>query len=169
MPYIGEIRPTAFSFAPSGWALCNGQLLSIGSNTALFQVMGTTYGGNGVSTFALPDLQGRIPVGAGQGLGLTARARGESGGTETHTLALNQLPQHTHILRASSANGTTDQPGGNLPARNPSGIPQFTTAADTDLASGAVGTVGSGQPHNNLQPYIVVNYIICLQGMYPSP
>ena len=169
MPYLAEVRLTAFSFAPSGWALCNGQILPIASNTALFQLLGTTYGGNGFSTFALPDLQGRIPVGVGQGLGLTARALGEPGGTETHSLALNQLPQHVHTLRASSANGTTDQPGGNLPARNPSGIPQFATVADADLASGAVGTVGSGQPHNNLQPYIVVNYIICLQGQYPSP
>lgn len=169
MPYIGEIRLTAFSFAPSGWALCNGQILSIASNTALFQVLGTTYGGNGVSTFALPDLQGRVPVGAGQGLGLSTRVQGDFGGVESQTLALNELPQHTHTLRASSANGTTDQPAGNLPARNPSGIPQFATVADADLAAGAVSSVGSGQAHNNLQPYIVVNYIIAIQGVYPTP
>jgi microcystin-dependent protein len=169
MPYIGEVRLTAFSSAPSGWALCDGQLLSIASNTALFQVIGTTYGGNGFSTFALPDFRGRIPVAAGQGLGLSNRARGEVGGTETHTLATTELAAHVHALRASNANATTNQPGGNVPARNPSGIAGYAAAADADLAAAGVASVGGGQPHNNLQPSIVVNYIIALQGMFPSP
>jgi microcystin-dependent protein len=169
MPYIGEVRLTGYAFAPSGWALCNGQLLSIASNTALFQVIGIAYGGNGVSTFALPDLRGRIPVAPGQGPGLSGRTRGEVGGTETHTIVSAELPAHTHALRASNANGTTDQPGGNVPARNPSGIPGYASSADADLAATGVATVGGSQPHNNLQPYIVVNYIIALQGMFPSP
>jgi microcystin-dependent protein len=169
MPYIGEVRLTAFSLVPSGWALCNGQLLSIASNTALFQVIGTAYGGDGVSSFALPDLRGRIPVAPGQGPGLSNRTRGEAGGTETHTLVTTQLPAHTHALRASNANATTDQPGGNVPARNPSGIPGYATVADANLAVAGVASVGGNQPHNNLQPYIVVNYIIALQGMFPSP
>ncbi len=170
MPFIGEVRLTAFSFAPTGWALCNGQILPISPNTALFSIIGTTYGGNGVSTFALPDLQGRTPLGVGQGLGLTNRSAGEAGGSETHTLSANELPVHTHLLRASSANGITDKPDGSVPARNPAGVPQYAPAAagDSDLASNAVGQAGSSQPHNNLQPYIVVNYIICLQGVYPG-
>lgn len=170
MPYVGEVRLTAFSFAPSGWALCDGQILSIAQNIGLFQVIGTTYGGNGVSTFALPDLRGRTPVGVGEGPGLTNRDAGDAGGTEAHTLSANELPVHTHLMGASGANGTTDRPDGNVPARNPAAVPQYAPAAsaDANLAANAVGNAGGSQPHNNMQPYIVVNYIICLQGMYPS-
>jgi microcystin-dependent protein len=136
----------------------------------LFSILGTTYGGNGVSTFALPDLRGRTPLGPGQGLGLTDRIAGEAGGTETHTLSGPELPQHTHLLGANTGNGTTDRPDGNLPARNPAAVPQYAAAAsaDADLASNAVGQAGGSQPHNNMQPYIVVNYIICLQGVFPG-
>jgi len=169
MPFIGEVRLTGFSLVPAGWARCEGQILSIATNTALFQVLGTTYGGNGVSTFALPDLRGRVPVGAGQGLGLTNRALGEPGGTETHTLAVTQLPAHAHTLRASAANGISDQAVGNVPARDPSATPQYATSANADLAAGAVASYGGSQPHNNLQPSIVVSYIIALQGVYPNP
>ena len=171
MPYIGEVRLTGFAFAPSGWALCDGQLLAISQNTALFQVIGITYGGNGVSTFALPDLRGRTPLGPGQGAGLSNRVPGEAGGSETHTLSASELPQHTHGLRASTANGTSDKPDGNLPARNPAAVPQYAPAAsaDANLAANAVASAGGSQPHNNMQPYIVVNYIIALQGMFPSP
>jgi microcystin-dependent protein len=169
MPYVGEVRIWAPSnLVPTGWALCNGQILSIGSNTALFQVIGTAYGGDGASTFALPDLRGRVPVQPGQGQGLTNRTRGESGGTESHTLGITHLPGHTHTLRASTANGSSDSPGG-APARNPAGIPQFAASADADLAAGAVASAGGGQPHNNMQPYIAVNHIIALQGMFPTP
>lgn len=170
MPYIGEVRLTGFAFAPSGWALCNGQLLSIASNTALFQVIGTTYGGNGVSTFALPDLRGRTPLGVGEGLGLTNRAAGEAGGTETHTLSAAELPAHTHLLRANGGNGITDKPDGSLPARDPAAVPRYAPAAsaDANLAANAVSNAGGSQPHNNMQPYVVVNYIIALQGMFPS-
>jgi microcystin-dependent protein len=169
MPYIGEVRPLGFGLVPNGWALCNGQLLPISQNTALFQVIGTAYGGDGISTFALPDLRGRTPLGPGQGLGLTNRTRGESGGTETHTLGITHLPVHTHTLRASTANGSTDQPATNVPARNPAAIPEFAASADSDLAASAVANAGGGQPHNNMQPYIVVNFVIALQGMFPSP
>jgi microcystin-dependent protein len=171
MPYVGEVRVTAFNFAPSGWALCNGQILAISQNTALFQIIGTTYGGNGVSTFALPDLQGRTPLGPGQGPGLSDRQPGDMGGSETHTLSASELPQHTHVLRGSSANGTTDRPDDNVPARNPAGVPQYApaVAADANLAATAAASVGGGQPHTNMQPYIVVNYIIALQGVYPTP
>jgi len=170
MPYIGEIRMWGpVSLVPTGWALCNGQILSIGSNTALFQVIGTAYGGDGISNFALPDLRGRVPIQPGQAPGLTNRTRGESGGSETHTLGIAHLPGHTHTLRASTANGATDNPDTGIPARNPAAIPGFAANADADLAAGAVASAGGSQAHNNLQPYIVVNYLIALQGMFPTP
>lgn len=169
MAYIGEVRPAAFAVVPNGWALCNGQLLPIAQFTALFQVIGTTFGGNGTTTFALPDLRGRTPVGPGQGPGLTNRVAGESNGTEAHLLEVAELPAHTHTLRASTANGITDKPGGNVPARDPAAIPQYAAAANADLATNAVSDAGGSQPHNNMQPYIVVSYIIALQGVFPTP
>jgi microcystin-dependent protein len=169
MAYIGEVRPAAFGVVPSGWALCNGQLLSIATFNLLYQVIGTTYGGNGTTTFALPDLRGRTPVGPGQGPGLTNREAGESNGTEAHPLEVSELPTHTHAVRASTANGISDKPGGNVPARDPAAIPQHAAAANANLAANAVGDAGGSQPHNNMQPYIVVSYIIALQGIMPQP
>lgn len=167
MPFIGEVRMTGFAHAPAGWALCNGQILAVAQNTALFQVIGTTYGGNGVTTFALPDLRGRIPLGAGTGPGLTDRPHGEYDGSETHTLGVAELPQHNHALRGAAGNGFTDSPGNMVPARDAAAIPQYATTADASLAPEAVIAAGGSQPHNNLQPFLVVNYIIALQGQMP--
>lgn len=167
-PFIGEVRIFAGSFAPSGWALCNGQVLSIAQNVALFSLIGTTYGGNGTTTFALPDLRGRVPLHAGEGLGLTNRLRGEVVGSEAHTLGVGEMPVHNHTVGASTANGNRDQAAGSVVARSPAAIPQFATNADTALHAAAVATSGASQPHNNMQPYTVLNFIIALQGVFPS-
>lgn len=166
-PFVGEIRIFAGNFAPTGWAFCNGQLLAISQNTALFSILGTAYGGDGRSTFALPDLQGRAPMFYGQGLGLTARTRGQAIGTETHTLSLPEIPAHTHSLTAHSGNGHTDQAAGSAMARSPSGIPQYAPDFNATMAADAVSATGDGQPHNNMQPYLTLNFIIALQGMFP--
>jgi microcystin-dependent protein len=167
-PFVGEIRIFAGSFAPTGWAFCNGQLLAISSNTALFSIIGTTYGGNGVSTFALPDLRGRVPMAAGRGLGLSPRSLGNAVGYETHALIGPEMPIHTHSLAGSAGNGTTDSPAGAVLARSPAAIPQFQEFADATMHSSTVGTSGGGQPHNNMQPYLALNFIIALQGVFPS-
>ena len=166
-PFIGEIRIFGGSFAPNGWAKCEGQILSIAQNTALFSLLGTYYGGNGVTTFALPDLRGRAPMQVGQGPGLSPHDLGEVGGLETHTLNVTEMPNHTHAFRGSASNGLSDTPDGRVPARMPSAIPQYRAAADVNLGAAAVGTSGGGPPHNNLQPFIAVNYIIALQGIFP--
>ena len=167
-PFLGEIRIFAGNFAPTGWAFCNGQLLPISQNTALFSILGTYYGGDGRSTFALPDLQGRVPMQPGQGLGLTPRQLGEALGSETHALSLPELPAHTHSLSANSANGNDDAPGGRVMARSPAGIPQFAAAPDGVMSAGAITSAGGSQPHNNMQPYLSLNFIIALQGIYPA-
>lgn len=167
-PFVGEIRIFAGNFAPTGWAMCNGQLLAIQQNIALFSLLGTTYGGNGVSTFALPNLQGRAPMFFGQGPGLSPRTLGQALGTETHTLSLPEIPNHTHPLSANSANGTTDGTLGNVMARSPAGIPQFAPNFDATMAPDAVSAAGGSQPHNNMQPYLALNFIIALQGVFPS-
>ena len=157
-PFIGEVRIFAGNFAPSGWALCNGQLLPI---------LGTTYGGNGVSTFGLPDLRGRAPLQPGQGPGLPEYDQGEVGGVETVTLTSAEIPVHTHTVSGNSGNGVADSPQGRVAASNPAGIPQYATIANTDLAASAAGPAGGSQPHNNMQPYLAVNYIIALTGIFP--
>ena len=167
-PFIGEIRIFAGSFAPTGWAMCDGQLVPIAQNIALFSLIGTTYGGNGQTTFALPDLRGRAPMQFGQGPGLTPRAHGEALGTEAHPLALTEIPNHSHPLGASAGNGTSDAVAGGVLASSPAGIPQYGGNSDTTLAVDTVGLAGGNQPHNNMQPYLVVNFIIALQGVYPS-
>ena len=167
-PFVGEVRLFAGSFAPSGWALCNGQLLPIAQNTALFSLLGTAYGGNGVNTFALPDFRGRVPLHAGQGPGLASYDRGEVGGVEATALLTSEMPSHTHTLNGSSANGVSDAAASNVPARAPSAIPQYAAAADANLAGGAVASSGGGQPHNTMQPYITLNFIIALTGIFPQ-
>ena len=166
-PFVGEIRIFAGSFPPTGWAFCSGQLLSISQNIALFSLLGTAFGGNGVNTFALPDLRGRVPVASGLGPGLTDRARGNVLGEETHALSGPEMPAHSHTLGASAANGTSDAVAGNVMARSPAAIPQFHVTADATLHSGTVGASGGGQPHNNMQPYLTLNFIIALQGAFP--
>lgn len=168
-PYLGEIMLFSGNFAPKGWALCNGQLLAINQNQALFSLLGTTYGGNGSTTFALPDLRGRVPIHQGQGPGLSPRVLGERAGAEHHTLAVAEMPAHAHVARASSAAGTAAGPAGMVPARNPAQIPQYGPSADATLAAGAISAAGGSQSHTNMQPVLTLNYVIALQGTFPSP
>src|SRR5262245_43611546 len=166
-PFLGEVRLFAGNFPPTAWALCNGQLLPINGNTALFSLLGTSYGGNGVTTFALPDFRGRVAIHTGQGPGLSNYDRGNTGGTEGGALLTTEIPSHSHSVMGSSSNGVADSPNAGLMARAPSAIPQYGATANADLAAGAVGASGSGQPHNNMQPFITVNFIICINGIFP--
>ncbi|WP_134682956.1 phage tail protein [Brevibacillus migulae] len=164
--YIGEIRMFAGNFAPAGWALCNGQLLSISENEPLFMLLGTTYGGDGQTTFALPDLRGRIPIHTGQNpRSGTSFALGQMGGTETVTLTTGQLPMHTHVPLAAST-GTSNSPAGSYWAGELSIY--STEAPDGQMDPALLGSTGGGQPHDNVMPYTAVNFIISLYGIYPS-
>ncbi|MBF9221177.1 phage tail protein [Hymenobacter ruricola] len=174
-PLLGEIRAVAFSFAPRGWAICDGSLIQIRSNTALFSILGTQYGGNGTTTFALPDLRGRVIVDAGAGAGLTSYTPGEMTGIESVTLQQPEMPAHTHTLSASV--NVNSQPGN---AASPSGNylsdtvdPQYgATASTKTMAAGSVkgsgGIVGGNQPHENRQPFLAMYYVIALQGVFPQ-
>jgi microcystin-dependent protein len=170
--FLGEIKMFAGNFAPVGWALCDGSLLSINQNTALFSLLGTTYGGNGTTTFALPDLRGRFPMHPGTGANLTPRNLGDVGGQETVTLTAAQMPVHTHTaaVAADSTVATTDQPQSALPGRNASATPSFGKTANAAMASSAVvlAPAGGGQAHPNMPPFVCVNFIIALQGIFPS-
>ncbi len=171
-PFIAEIRIFAGNFAPRSWAFCNGQLLPIAQNTALFSLIGTTYGGDGRTTTALPNMQGRAPMHPGRGPGLTSRRLGQRGGTETETLTEAQMPQHRHTLRAANV------PFGQLQAPNNqrtyarsgggSAFQSDSTSNLVSLASQALPNAGGSQAHNNLQPFLTLNFIIALQGLYPS-
>ena len=164
-PYVGEIRIFAGNFAPAGWMFCEGQLLPISENETLFQLIGTTYGGDGQSTFALPDLRGRLPIHQGNGFILA-----ETGGVEQITLTTSQIPAHSHALIASTNNASTANAQGNVLAQTPSYTPYIAGfAPNTPLNSASVGAAGGSQPHTNFQPYLCVNYIISLFGYYPSP
>lgn len=163
LPYLGEIRMFAGDFAPQNWALCDGQLLSIAQYDALFSLIGTTYGGDGQVTFALPDLRGRAPVHIGP-----ANQLGVSAGQETVTLQSAQIPAHSHALMGSSGVGDADNPSGRVPARNAVGAPHYHGGMDTTLASNALTLSGSSMPHNNMMPSLCVNFIICLEGVFPS-
>ena len=168
-PFLGEIYIAGFNFAPRGYATCDGQILSIAQNTALFSLLGTTFGGNGQTTFALPDLRGRVPMHFGQGPGLSARTLGEGGGQETVTLTLSQSPQHTHSLMANGNPGTFDVPNGHLISRETAGTPIYgDNASPIAMAANAIGNSGGNQPHNNMQPYLVLNFYIALEGIFPS-
>lgn len=164
-PFIGQIVMFAGNFAPRSWAFCSGQILSIAQNTALFAILGTTYGGNGQTTFALPDLRGRVPMHFGQGPGLSNRNLGEMGGQETVTLLQTQMPQHSHQVAASSEDATTGKPGAAVPA---AGGAYAATSDGTTMSPSMIGPAGGGQPHGNIQPYTVVNFIIALLGVFPS-
>jgi microcystin-dependent protein len=166
-PFVGEIRSFGFNFAPTGWAQCNGQLLPISQNTALFSILGTTYGGDGRSTFGLPNLTGAVPMGAGQGPGLTLRDLGETGGSEAVTLTTQQIPPHNHVANCQSGNGNQPAPAGNFWAQDLGGSKEYGNTGPAQMAAGAVGNVGGGLAHNNLQPYQVLNYCIALQGIFP--
>lgn len=171
--FIGDIRLFAGTFAPRGWMLCNGAVLSISEYETLFALIGTTYGGDGQSTFALPDLRGRVPVGQGQGPGMTNRVIGQAYGSENVTLLPNQMPQHTHTLNASTATAASAQAAGRLFAQTGSdklyGPPPGTDPQPQGMAAGAVAPAGGGQPHANLMPSMAINYIIAVEGVYPSP
>ena len=185
-PFLGMIILVPYNFAPRGYAFCNGQILSISQNTALFSLLGTTFGGNGQTTFALPDLRGRVPVGTGQGPGLQLYDLGQIGGTEAITLTANQMPQHTHVVthdlaataNAKNAKGNSQTPVGNVPAIEASGVTATYSSAGTDaaMASSAItvtGTAtaadaGGSQPFANAPPFLVMNYCIALEGIFPS-
>jgi microcystin-dependent protein len=167
-PFVAEIRIFPFNFAPRGWALCNGQLLPLSQNTALFSLLGTTYGGDGKSNFALPDLQGSAPMHPGQGPGLSLHDLGESGGSDTVTLLPTELPAHNHNLMANAGAANRTAPANNSIGRVAGAQPYAPAAAPTaQLAGQALPPAGGGQPHNNLQPYLTVNFNIALQGVFP--
>jgi microcystin-dependent protein len=178
-PFVAEIRIFPFNFPPKGWAFCDGQILPISQNTALFSLLGTTYGGDGKSNFALPNLQGNAPlhVGGNQpGPGLSIYDLGEETGTQTVTLLVSEIPSHTHSFNADTATGTTNSPNGNVYMRGITvqnnqnfGVELYTTAApDTTLNPLAVALAGSNFPHNNMMPYLTLNFCIALQGVYPA-
>lgn len=166
-PFIGSILLFCGNFAPRGYALCNGQLLSIAQNTALFSILGTTYGGDGQSTFALPDLRGRVPNHFGQGPGLSDYALGEVGGSEAETMTTSQMPSHSHQLIANAAPGTVTRPDGGVLAR--AAAANFAPAPDgTAMNPGALSAAGGGQPIPILQPFLTINFCIALEGIFPS-
>ena len=166
-PFLGEIRIVSFNFAPKGWALCNGQLLPINQNQALFSLLGTTYGGDGRVTFALPNLQGRTPIHQGNGF-----VQGQLAGVEAVTLTTSEIPAHTHTVHGTSANATTNNAGGGAGAGL--GYAKAGTAiygplaSPTPMAAGTVSSIGGSQPHENRQPFLVLNACIALQGIFPS-
>lgn len=166
-PYLGEIRIFPYNFAPSGWAFCAGQILPISQNTALFALIGTFYGGNGSSTFALPDLRGRVIMGQGQGPGLPSYTVGQPGGTDTVTLTTAQIPAHGHPVLASDQKGTSKLAAGNFLAKGVKD--EFATSSDgTVMGASMIGSTGGGQPLSVVQPYLVVTPCISLQGIFPS-
>lgn len=165
-PFVAEVRAFPFNFPPRGWAFCDGQIIPIAQNTALFSLLGTVYGGNGKSNFALPDLKGSAPMQCGQAPGLSNRPLGDSGGTETVTLSLDEIPQHSHAPFASGRDGDSQNPGGAMLA---AGSTIFTEATQlTAMSPSSVALVGGGLPHNNMQPYLTVNFCIALQGIFPA-
>ncbi|MBV9932127.1 MAG: phage tail protein [Alphaproteobacteria bacterium] len=171
-PFVAEIRIFGFNFAPKGWAFCDGQILPISQNTALFSLLGTTYGGDGKSTFALPNLQGNVPLHAGQGPGLSQYFIGEESGTETVTLLISEMPAHSHAMGAQSgpAGTNTPTPDGSATLARAAGGSSYKVApfgSITQLAPQAMTPTGGGLPHNNMMPYITMNFCIALQGVFP--
>ena len=168
-PFVAEIRIFPFNFAPKGWAFCDGQLLPLSQNTALFSLLGTTYGGNGKSNFALPDLQGRAPMHHGQGPGLSLRDLGETGGSETVTLLESEIPAHSHTLQANGAPADLQLAGPDRALARSSGGNAYKTPPTnlTALAPTALTPAGGDQPHNNMQPYLTFYFNIALQGVFP--
>jgi microcystin-dependent protein len=176
-PFVAEIRIFGFSFAPKGWALCAGQILPISQNTALFSLLGTTYGGNGTSTFALPDLQGNAPMQQGQGAGLSQRVLGETGGEQALTLLVTEMPSHGHTLNADTGFATTADPNGNLYMRgnfddgngHTGGVQVYDNVAPiTQMGFQSIAPAGGSLPHNNMMPSLALNFCIALQGVFPA-
>ena len=167
-PFVGEIRMFAGNFAPRSWAFCDGQLLAVSQNDALFSLLGTIYGGDGRTTFGLPDLRGRIPIHAGSGPGLSPRNLGAEGGSEKNTLTVNQLPPHTHAIKASSAAGTQNNPGGEFLGASPNVRLFRSGTPNSALNATSISNVGGNQSHSNLMPFLCIHFIIALFGIYPS-
>lgn len=171
-PFLAEIRIVPYDFAPRGWAFCNGQLMLVSQNTALFALLGTAYGGDGKAMFGLPNLQGAAPLGAGSGPGLTPRSLGERGGATAVTLLASEMPSHSHSVAASTTVGNQAGPEGNVWAQAGAarGLSMYATSPgnSTNLSSVALRPAGGGQPHNNMPPYLTLNFIIALQGVFPQ-
>jgi microcystin-dependent protein len=176
-PFIGQILMVGFNFAPRGWAFCQGQLLPISQNTALFSLLGTTYGGDGRTTFALPDLRGRAAIGYGQGPGLPNYSWGQKIGQESHTLTLQEMPSHSHGLNGSTASGTSNDPTGKVlavntvvPERGATPVPAngYASGSASAAMGASISNAGGNLPHNNMQPSIAMNYVIALVGLFPS-
>lgn len=168
-PYLGQILMSGFNFAPKGYALCEGQLLPINQNQALFSILGTTYGGNGTTNFALPDLRGSTPIHAGDTPGGSTRRLGERGGEVNHTLALGELPSHSHSFNTSGTAATLQRADNSIPSVVAAGTVNMFAASGTPqvMAPGMISSVGGGQPHNNMQPSLVIYFSIALQGIFP--
>jgi microcystin-dependent protein len=167
--YVGEVRMFGGNFAPTGWAFCDGQLLAISEFEALFNLIGTTYGGDGMSTFGLPDLRSRTPIHQGQGTGLSSRIIGEMGGQESVALTVQQTPGHGHAAVAAAVTGDQTSLSRALPANSVTITPYANTAPDSPFNAASIGPAGASQPHDNVQPYLCVSFIISLFGIYPSP
>lgn len=167
-PYIGEIRMFGGNFAPVGWAFCNGQLIDIAENEVLFNLIGTTYGGDGQSTFALPDLRGRIPIHQGTGPDGDTHVTGQLAGTESVTLTVNQLPNHGHSMMGAMKDGSQTSPQNHIPADSATIAPYINDPPDGSMNTQAIHTTGGGQPHENMQPFLAVSFIISLFGIFPS-
>jgi microcystin-dependent protein len=165
-PFLAEIRIFGFQFAPTGWGFCDGTILPIAQNTALFSLLGTTYGGNGQTTFALPNLKGSFPLHAGAGPGLSARDLGEQGGSEVHALTLSQMPVHTHVMNGGTSEPRQASPGG-TPGASPA-RPYHPGPANANAHAAALQVAGAGQPHNNMPPYLTLNFCIALTGVFPQ-
>lgn len=167
-PFLSEVRIMSFVFPPKGWALCNGQLLPINQNQALFSLLGTTFGGDGRVNFALPDLRGRTPIHVG-----SSHTLGERGGEQAHTLSISEMPTHNHFVSASGSQGNSSDPrtvnGGNLLAQDPGNVYSTNVTGLADLNTGSVSSVGGSQAHSNMQPFLSLSFCIALQGIFPSP
>ena len=169
-PFLAEVRIVGFNFAPRGWAFCDGQILPINQNQSLYSLLGTTYGGDGRTSFALPDLRGRTPIHVGRSNGGEHHTLGQKSGQETHTLAANEMPQHGHLFHGidEPSGGRTDQPMGHFLAKSASDLYSTEATGLVNLGAGTTLNVGGGQAHDNMQPYLTLNYCIALQGLFPS-
>jgi microcystin-dependent protein len=167
-PFLAEVRMMGFNFAPRGWGFCDGQILPINQNQSLYSLLGTTYGGDGRTTFALPDLRGRTPIHVGRSNGGQFHTEGQKSGEETHTLSANEMPQHDHVLMANAEPGNSSSPSNNTLANFPAGYTDYSPASAVEMRSGSITNVGGGQAHENMQPYLAVNFCIALQGLFPS-
>jgi microcystin-dependent protein len=163
-PFLGQLALVGFNFAPKGWALCQGQLMAIAQNTALFSLLGTTYGGDGTTTFGLPDLRGRAALGFGQGPGLGNYSQGQTGGVENVTLAITQMPQHSHTVGCFVGDPSTGSPAGQVLAN----ADIYSATANNVMNPSTIGVAGGSQPHNNMPPFLTLNWVIALEGIYPS-